>query len=350
MKLRKTLFLPWMLLVGVLLFTASQALSQDITAVDFSNGNCAFLAAYNAPPDADPLDISLVEAGGASAVRLTLTRGATPYVVIDAGSLLGERIADLYEMQVTIAVENPDGEFHAVSGELTAFDGLNATQVSGSWSVYLESKNPNIARITVEDSTATFSGGGALFVINKKIDNALDENHRPSNLVIQRIAFFDRLGAALPVNPDAVFAPPEGFGQVDRAGLVSVGGETLLEGAQGTSAGFGQACAFMTLKNDGGVLDAALLVPGCVVTVYYASATPPELILQSWTQGAPEGAGWAKVAPSAVNASATIAQYLHADLASAFGTDAFAEYLDQLYVGDTGESLAVSAVTIALGQ
>jgi hypothetical protein len=87
-----------------------------------------------------------------------------------------------------------------------------------------------------------------------------------------------------------------------------------------------------------------------VITVYYISDALPELILQSWTENAPPEAGWAKVAPRAVNDSGTIAQYSYPDMAAAFGTDDLATYLDQLYVGDTGAPLDVSAVTIGRGK
>lgn len=332
-----------LILLFAMIMMAGVACGEGVTGVDFSNGNFDFLAAYPTPPDADPVELSLVEVDGANAVRVALTQGGTPYVLIDAGSLLGDALGDLREMRVTVGVENPDGVFHAVSGEIVAYDGLTEAGLSGAWSVYLETKNPNVARIAVDGRPAD------LFVLSKKVDNAFEEGHAPSNLIIHGIAFLGADGEALPVNPDAVFVPPDGFGQADRAGLLPVSGEVTLDGAQGSSSGWGQAVALTTLKNDG-PLDPALLAPGCVVSVYYASATPPELILQSWTEGAPAEAGWAKVAPSAVNDSATIAQFRYDDLTAAFGGDSLAEHLDQLYVGDTGESLSVSAVTIGQGE
>jgi hypothetical protein len=121
--------------------------------------------------------------------------------------------------------------------------------------------------------------------------------------------------------------------------------EKNIENSEGSSKNWGQAVALDTAKNSG-PLNGELLKEDSVVTVYYVSASPPELILQSWTAGAPGSAGWAKVAPQAVNNSNSAAQYVFADMASAFGTEDFSAWLDKLYVGDTGQELTVYAVTI----
>jgi hypothetical protein len=147
------------------------------------------------------------------------------------------------------------------------------------------------------------------------------------------------IGTAMPDMP---------YSTDDRSNLVPVLGETDLGLTGETAGGWGQAVVVGSTKNEGGTLDVAALPANCVVTVYYTSALPPEIILQSWTDGAPETAGWAKVAPAYVNNSGNIAQFTHADMVAAFGTDDFATYIDNFNIGDTGEALTVIKVTVGV--
>lgn len=327
--------------------TAPQPAEAAAAGVNFGGGNYAFLAADEMPPDAAEVTLTLVEGVDGNAVRIEPEGDGVPYIVIDAGSLLGDAVSRLYEMQVTVEVENPCGEFHAVSGELLAYSGAERAESADSWSVYLSDKNPNIARALLDSEAQRFvPGAHNFFVLTRKVDNAVAEGHPPANLILRGIRFLAEDGSELPVNPDAVFDAPAGFGEPDRTNLLAVSGEVALEDAAGSSSDWGQAIALPTIKNDGGVLDPALLTPGCVITVHYTAATPPELILQSWTDGAPDTAGWAKVAPAAVNNTGTTAQFVYADLVAAFGGEDFAAYLDQLYVGDTGSALRLHAVTV----
>lgn len=130
-----------------------------------------------------------------------------------------------------------------------------------------------------------------------------------------------------------------------------MGGEFTIEGAMGKSNGsWGQAVKLSTLKNDGGTFDPNLLTKGCVVSVYYKSDLPPELVLQSWTDGKYDETGWSKVAPSVVNAEGNMAQYTYDDMIAAFGGTDLATYLDCLIIGDTGAELEVVKVTIIAAQ
>jgi hypothetical protein len=313
--------------------------------IRFTGGKYEFLSVDESPAGANRARLSLADYNGGKAVRAELNGNGIPYIVIDASSILGKSVASLREMQVTIGVENPSGEFYAVSGDIRAYSGADRTESRDPWSVYLPNKNPNIARAVLDEGEEFIPGAYNFFILTRKEDVALGEGKPPSHLVISEIHFFDVNGKEMRVNPDAGFSAPEGFGELDRSNLLPVSDEIFIEKSDGTSKNWGQAVALDTAKN-GGSFDASLLGPRAVITVYYASGSPPELILQSWTQGAPEGSGWAKTAPAAVNNSASAAQYTYAGMAAAFGTEDFAPWLDKLYVGDTGGDLTVYAVTV----
>ncbi|MDR1947862.1 MAG: hypothetical protein LBQ38_00545 [Spirochaetaceae bacterium] len=315
--------------------------------IRFSGGKFGFLFVDESPVGANKARLSLVDYEGGKAVRAELSGSGVPYIVIDADSLLGQRVRDLREMLVTIRVEHPSGEFYAVSGDIYAYSGPDRLESADPWSVYLPNKNPNIARAVLEGEAEWFVPGAYnFFILTRKVDNALGEGKEPSNLLITGLRFLDAEGRDLPVNPDAGFNAPEGFGIPDRSNLFAVAEEAVIPGAEGSSKNWGQAVGLSTVKNDGPI-DPGFLIPEAIVTVYYTSAAAPELILQSWTDGAPGTAGWAKVAPAAVNDSGTTAQFLYGDLAAAFGTENFSQYLDRIYVGDTGRELTVYAVTLS---
>ncbi|MDR0862674.1 MAG: hypothetical protein LBN30_07890 [Oscillospiraceae bacterium] len=336
--------------------TGENPQNEEPTVIDFANGNYSFMRSYESSPDAAHIVLSQLggevgEDGVAAAIEGVLASPAgngTMYLAIDAGSLLGSHVSDVYDIAIKVGVQNPDGEFHAVSGEITAMIINGETTVSSNdpWSVYLPTKNPNVAHGELFHVEEKFVQGAYNFILlTKDVDNALLAGQTQSNLIISEIRFLDELGNPLGVNPDAGFNAPEGFGKQDRSNLTELDGEVALPNASGTSNGWGQAVGLDVVKN-GGAFDGAALTPGVVVSVYYSAETPPELILQSWTAGAPETAGWAKVAPFAVNNGGNIAQYRFEDMALAFGTEYFGDFLDKVNVGDTGSELKVFSVSV----
>ncbi|MDR2142754.1 MAG: hypothetical protein LBP29_00095 [Treponema sp.] len=312
------------------------------SGIDFSDSRFGFLAVDESPPGAAKTYFSLVDYGDGKAVRADMAGAGTPYIVIDASGLLGKNVAKLRVMEITLALERNDGEFYAASGEIRAYSGKDRSESADSWSVYLPEKNPNTVRAVLEEGEYFIPGADNFFILTRKVDNALEAGKDPSSFIIAAIRFFDAAGNEMGANSRAVFRAPEGFGQRDISNLAAVGEEYVLEKSNGSSKGWGQAVVLDTLKN-GGSLDPSLFAENAVVMVYYSSANPPELILQSWSGGA----GWAKVAPAAVNDSASCAQYTLGDMAEAFGTPDFAAYLDKFYVGDTGADLKVYAVSVA---
>jgi len=319
------------------------------SVVNFDNDNLGFMRSFDASPDAAHVTFSIAEVSpngieGKGAL-LTTDRDGTMYIAIDLSSLLGESVSDLRTVEADIAVVNDYTDFYAVSGEVSIIDAEGTSVADGVWSVYLREKNPNIMRLELQKPLSPKPYN--MLILSKSVDNAVAAGLEQSSLFISALRFFDMEEQLLPVNTDEGFNAPEGFGKPDRSNLMEFSGETAISGARGTSNGWGQAVALLTAKN-GGELDAGLL-KGSAVTVYYSSDSPPELILQSWTDGKPESAGWAKVAPVLVNNSGNIAQYSFEAMVTAFGTDDFEAFLDQLYVGDTGAELAVYSVTYSAG-
>ena len=341
-------WLSALLLCALLAAFPVMAQGEAEVSIDFANGNIEFLALYAAPVDASPdTTMELVEFGDGMAVKIVPDADNAPYVVIDASSLLGDRIADLAAMHVLIATEHADGNFYAVSGELISYSGEDRAETKGPWSVYIGTRNPNTARVTLTEATRMVPDAHNFFILNKKDDNGLKAGAGPVTLYILSITFFDDDGNVLPADADAVFNPPEGWGESGASSLYALLGETVLEGASGsTNGGWGQAVAMDAAKN-GGPFDAAIVTPGTVFTVAYDSGNAPELIFQSWTEGAPDGSGWAKVAPRIVEGGA--AQFFYDDIIAAFGGDDLESFVDKFYVGDTGAALTVMRVSYGEG-
>jgi len=316
--------------------------------IDFANGNIDFLALYTTPVDASPdTAMELVEYGEGMAVKITSAGDAAPYVVIDASSLLGDKVADLLTMQVMIATEHPSGDFYAVSGEILVFSGPDREETKSPWSVFLATKNPNPAKVTLDTDAKRFvPGAHNFFILNKKVDNGFSSTKEPTLMYLLSIEFLDGDGNALPVDADAVFNPPEGFDeQGGPTALYTLAGEAVIEGATGsTPGGWGQAVSLETTRSDG-TIEPGWFTPGTVISVAYDGESAPEVIWQSWTDGNPNG--WAKVAPRIVEGG--VAQFFYDDIVASFGTDDFEAFFDKFNVGDTGEALTVIKVSYGQG-
>ena len=325
----------------------TEALPPAGSLIDFEDGNYGFIALNTAPGDADESVLEIVDFNGSKALKVDVQNDKTPYIGIDAASLVGDKITDIRSIEMSVYVEDPSGKFIACSGYIYAYSGVDRVESSDPWSVYLDTQNPKTV-VGKLDSEAEYFIAGAqnLFIMTKLSTN----NGKSSDMVIDNIIFRDANGEAIPVDTTVGFDKPAGFGAADWSNLTILGGETTIEGATGTSSGaWGQAVTLTTIKNDGGVFDPVVLTPGSVVTVYYSSDVAPELVLQSWTEGTYATAGWAKVAASAVNDSGTIAQYTYDSMVASFGGEDFVTYLDNFIVGDCGAALTVSKVTVGTG-
>ncbi|GHU73832.1 hypothetical protein FACS1894188_00390 [Clostridia bacterium] len=319
--------------------------------ITFEDGNTSFLLVDTSPADSTGVDLAVVDKNGSKMLKIEKKGAGVPYVALDASSLLGERIVDLRKLEFNVYTEHPDGEFYAVSGGIFGYSGAERLETEKNWSVYLDYKNPNVGTYAMtRDFEYMIPDNFNFFVLTLETDNGDTDGKNSAVVYLDNIRFLDAEDNVLPIDTSVSFNAPDGFGSVDVSNLYAVSGEKNIPLAGASDGGWGQAASVMTIKNDGGVLDPALLVPNSVVTVFYSSASAPELILQSWTDGKPESAGWAKVAPFVQNNSGSIAQYKYADIVAAFGTDKLADFLDQFYIGDTGNALHVSKVTIGAGD
>jgi hypothetical protein len=168
-------------------------------------------------------------------------------------------------------------------------------------------------------------------------------------MFIDDIRFLDGAGNVLRGDNSVAFAGPAGFGGADYSNLIGVTGEIQIPlngpDSSGSSNSWGQAISEYTLKNDNGTFDPAWLTPGCVITIFYESANPPEIILQSWSGGA----GWAKVNPFTVNDSGNIAQFSYDDMVASYGSEDFSD-MDKFNIGDTDAALTVLSATVGTGN
>lgn len=349
MKARR--MLPVMMMAALACAGTAYGGETGSAVIDFEDGNAGFIAMDTAPGDASECEAEIADWNGSKALKINAEDGKVPYVGIDLASLAGDRIADVRSVEMTIGTEGADGTFYAVSGTINAYVGEDRTMVSSPWSVFMEKKNPKTAVFELKEDQSFAPGAQNILVITKgnksDSDVGMFKGEGPAIIYLDDICLLDAEGNAIPVDTTVEFDKPAGFGAADMSNLTGLLGENVLDGASGSSNGsWGQAVALDT-ELAGGSFDPSVLEPGTIVTVYYAADTAPELILQSWEEGAPETMGWAKIAPSAVNDSNTICQYTYDDIAAVIGTDDFISYLDKLYVGDTGSALNVSKVSVA---
>jgi len=314
-------------------------------AIDFADGNISFIAIDESQGDASKgVEISVEEQFGAKMLKIVNNADGKPYVAIDASSLLGDRISDMRSMECTVATVHPDGNFYAASGTIYGYCGEERTEIKDKkWSVFLEDKNPNLAKFEMsKEKEYMVPDSYNFFVFSIDADNG-----EGVVLYIGDICFLDASGNVLPVDTSVSFNAPAGFGKMDVSNLIGISGETDINATGSSSGSWGQAVSIDTNRSDTGTFDVNWISPGCVLTVFYTSENAPEVIIQSWTDGAP--VSWAKVEPFTVNDSGTIAQFSYEDMIAAFGTDDLAAYFDKFNIGDTGAALEISKVTIGTG-
>jgi len=315
-------------------------------SIDFEDGRMGFAVVYTMPPNADPSELDIVEWNGSKALRITNVAGQLPYIAFDINRLLGSRIEEVTSIEMTVGVEHQGG-FSAVSGKLISWVGEDLEEISDTWSIFLQRVNPNKAVSTSVDGRFV-AGADNILIFQMTTDNGPSEGRGHATLYIDDISFLDSDGNALIAATIFDFIGPYGFGGADYSNLIGVTDEVDLGFSGKSGGGWGQAVAVEAIQNEG-TFDPAILTPDCVITVFFTSRTVPEMILQSWTSGAPMSAGWAKIDPTYVNDSASIAQFTYEAMVDAFGTADFTSFVDKFYVGDTGTELEVIAVKIGTG-
>ncbi|MCL2638195.1 MAG: hypothetical protein FWD48_07455 [Oscillospiraceae bacterium] len=210
-------------------------LPDNFVGVDFANGNIDFLMMHYRPLDSSPnAKVELVQWGGANVAKITPDGDFAPYLAIDADSLLGDRIADVAAIEIGIAVQHADG-FHAVQGEIVARYGSDGKTAKAPWSVFLETRNPNVARMELKEDERMIPGNFNMFIIDRNGsgssvgDNSVDAGGAPGILYVTFIGFRDDAGNFIPVNADAGFNEPRAFNENIVDFIIELGVEIGLD-------------------------------------------------------------------------------------------------------------------------
>ncbi len=118
---------------------------------------------------------------------------------------------------------------------------------------------------------------------------------------------------------------------------------TVLFTGSASASKWAQATSVMTIKNDGGTLNPAIITEdGYFYVEYTGDIGKIELIMQSWSGGTE----WAKIclSESGMAGSNYYAKFSYADCVAAFGED-FATYLDCVYIGATDGSITALSLS-----
>ena len=316
MKAKKLLALV-MSVVMVLSMAAFSVSAETAVSVDFEDGNMGFVALYSGMVNADASTIELVDFNGGKGLKVTNGSGKVPYVAFDVWSLLGEAAANVRSIEMTMAIENPDGKFYACSGEVKLWveDGLS--KIPHGWSVYLPHKNPKIAVVALDEGEA-FSAESPLMVVTLNTDNGAAKGAANANFFIDDIRFLDADGNVVAADSTAAFVAPNGFGGAkDMSNLKYLGlNPVVLEGMSGvTGSAWGQNGVDMTADF------LAAMVPGAVVEIEYSSANG-----DIWVVMPDSAAGWKRInaengATVNYNNSKNIAQISYEQFALVLGED-----------------------------
>ena len=286
-------------------------------SVDFEDGNFGFVALYEGMANADASTIEVVDYNGGKALKVTNGSGKVPYVAIDVWSLLGEAAANVTTINMTMGIENPDGEFYACSGEVILWNSKELSKNTDGWSVYLEKKNPKVATIALEaEDGQVFSADVApIMVVTLNTDNGATAGAANANLFIDDITFLDAAGNVIPADSSVTFAEPDGFsGDKDMSNLQHLKATTVaLEGMAGKTAGaWAQDGVEMTEEFK------AALVPGAIIEIEYSSTSG-----DMWIVMPDSAAGWMRVQQqtAATNNAKNICQITYEQIAEVCGDD-----------------------------
>ncbi len=287
---------------------------NDPASIDFEDGSMSFVALYEGMANADASTIEVVDYNGSKALKVTNGSGKVPYVGIDVWSLLGENAANVASIEMTMGIENPDGEFYACSGEIMLWNTKELSKTKLGWSVYMENKNPKVASFTLGDQV--FSADVApIMVVTLSTDNGATAGVAPANLYIDNIRFLDASGNLIAADTSAAFAAPSGFsGDKDMSNLSYLKASTVaLEGMAGiTGTGWGQNGVEMTEEF------IAALVPGAIIEIEFSSTAG-----NMWIVMPDAAAGWSRIEQqtAATNNSKNICQITYEQIAAVCGDD-----------------------------
>ncbi len=313
-------FLVLLLCVAVALglaATAACAAEAAAPSIDFEDGLYGFAGLDMSAGNADESVLSVVDYNGSKALQVAVQK-KVPYVIFEISALLGDDVAKLASVTMDIGIDpGADGKFYACSGKIYKYFGQDLTKAYDEWSVYLASKNPNKAKMTLDEGEAFLAGAGNYLVVSKEVDNySTKTGGTPVSLYIDNVYFYDAEGNVLPVDTSALFVPRTT--ETDWSNLTVVDHEVDL-GMAGAGGAWSQGADGVTLK-DGGTLDPAMITEDSIITVYYAGEG--KMWLVGVSGGNPNG-DWIRIAQetAAINDSHTMAQISGADIIAALGAD-----------------------------
>lgn len=311
MKMNKllALVLAAVMVMGLL----PAAMAEGDVSLDFEDGNAAFVSVYEGMANAASATIEVTDYNGSKALKITNNNGKVPYIAFDVLSLLGEKAADVFSVEMTIGIENPDGKFYACSGDMKLFTSGELSKMARPWSVYMEKKNPKVAPFFMVGEQ--FSEDAPLMVVTLSVDNGAAKGATPAVLYIDDVRFLDADGNVIPADSTAAFVEPEGFGGgADMSNLQYLGADAVeLEGMAGLAAGaWSQDGVEMTEEFK------AALVPGAVIEISYSSENG-----DMWIVLPDAAAGWTRIEQQTAitNLSHSTAQITFEQIAAVLGDD-----------------------------
>ena len=290
---------------------------QGSVSIDFEDGLFGFAGIDKVVnPSSDDCVLELGSFNGSQALKVTSTQNKAVYVAIQADALLGDAIANLNTVEMSIGIENPDGTFQSASGNIYGIVGENNDQTSEAWAVYLESVNPKTVSYTVPDGYSF--GAGNYIVVSLETDTGKDNGATPAVMYIDNIAFKDASGNVLTADTSAEFVVAD-TGE-DRSNLFAISGAVEVPGFSVSGDGWAQ---------NGIDLDEAsiaALQPGSVIEISYSSESG-----NMWLVFPGSAAGWMRIGVgdcdgsgqgyAYVNGSKNIAQIDYDTIAKYLGED-----------------------------
>ena len=257
-----------------------------------------------------PATYSVVDFNGSKALE-AVPNGKAVAIGFQIDALLGDKVADVKTVEMSIGVKSADGNFYACSGKVY---GLYAGEKDGgAWSVYLETANPKTATYTVPDGKAF--GEGDNLVVSLETDNAVTEGVGYQTVYIDNLTFKDAAGNVIEADSSAEFLVADtGL----DPNLMVLKDAVELEGFACSGGGWSQG-GLNPLSDDQKALIAEILVPGSVVEIEYSSEAPVWMVSDGQT-------GWHRAVDEStfaacgyVAADGSKIQYTYEQLASFWG-------------------------------
>jgi hypothetical protein len=294
----------------------TEASEKVEASIDFEDGLYGFAGIDKSVNSAgDDSILSVDDFNGSKALKAE-TQGKAAYVGLQMDALLGDKISDVKTVEMSIGIENPDGQFYSASGKVYGFVGEDNAKTSADWSVYLENVNPKTVTYTIDDAITPTEGN--YIVVSVETDTGKDKGNSPVILYIDDIVFKDASGNVLEADTSAEYVAADTGN--DRSNLCGLTDVVEFEGFATKGDGWSQAGFAMT--DD--IINA--LVPGSVVEITYSSENGDIWIVMNEAE-----AGWMRVGQgnadgsgsdsAYINNSKTTAQITYEQIAALCGDD-----------------------------